>query len=330
MEKSSTKPAYDQTKLDGISQLWGLPPDDLDDLPGSGPPKDIPKDETSFDNINQLWGRASQGPAASEERTLVGASSFDSINQLWDDSLSGDSVFETDEEPTSQPELLENGKSGYQNYRENDNDDDDLDLSAYEGFEWHDGGGDRLSQILADEVWDYVEPPEQETPITLEDYTKKVVEILEAAEDEILETEAILRAPPGADSVTVIEKEEDAEERVLQALNETTGVDLSELEDEDDLEALEMDVDLEEFLNATASNTTASKASDVDSFESEDVVSNQTDATSSESEEPPSTDSMMETTDISGDDQSEDDDIPTDDKDQDADEPEQKDEPDEP
>ena len=259
-EKSSNLPAYDQTKLDSLSQLWGLKPDVLEDLRDNSPTKETPTDDIAFNNINQLWGQPSDGPIPPQETIPLTADSFQSINQLWDEETVPDSSGE-DVDTTS--------RDSYQEYSEtnDEGEDNELDLSAYEGFDWHDDDGDRLSQILADEVWDYVDPPEQTDPITLEDYTKKVVEILEAAEDEILETEAILRAPPGADYF--IEKEDDAEDRVLQALNETMGIDPA---DDDDLEALEMDMDYEEFLNATASNSTASNATDIDSAEAEEFV----------------------------------------------------------
>ena len=258
-EKPRAPARYDQTKLDGISQLWGLPPDDMNEPPGNAPPKDIPKDETSFSNINQLWGQPAEPPT--EEAIMIGVKSFDSIDQLWDESTANNDA-DNSEEPSPQSRHGVDGDtagSDYtsyndQPYSENDGD-DELDLSAYEGFEWHDGDGDRLSQILAEEVWDYVEPPKKdETMVTLEDYTKKVVEILEAAEDEILETEAILNAPPGADYVTLSQKE-DAQQRVLQALNETAGIDLTQ-DEFDDLEALGMDMDLDEYLNSTRSNAT--------------------------------------------------------------------------
>ena len=267
-EKVSNLPAYDQTKLDSLSQLWGLKPDVLEDLRDNTPAKEIPTDDIAFNNINQLWGQPSDGPIPPQETIPLTADSFQGINQLWDEEITPDSSGEA----ASRSERGDiASRYGDEEYREaNDEDEDnELDLSAYEGFDWHDDDGDRLSQILADEVWDYVEPPEQTDPISLEDYTKKVVEILEAAEDEILETEAILRAPPGADYF--IEKEDDAEERVLQALNETMGEE-SESADDDDLEALEMDMDYEEFLNATTSNTTVSNATTIDSFEAEEFV----------------------------------------------------------
>lgn len=259
-DKSSQLPSYDQTKLDGISQLWGLPPDDIDGFTGPSPPVDVPYEEDGFDNISQLWGRTPEPQSASEEATLVGAESFDSIAQLWDeDEGLGEAVFGMTE-PNSNLEALDSTDHDHPA----SSDDDDIDYSLYEGFEWYeDHQGDRLSQSLADEVWDYPDGDPAEQIKTLEDYTKKVVEILEAAEDEILETEAILRAPPAAESVKIVEREDDDEKALLQ-VNDTRPVELSEESDSDagakendlNLDALGMDVDPPEDLlvNATHAN----------------------------------------------------------------------------
>jgi hypothetical protein len=65
----------------------------------------------------------------------------------------------------------------------------------------------RISQLLADEVWSEELEALATSPITYDDYTRQVKEILEAEKEELLETAAILSAPPGADSVAVEEQE---------------------------------------------------------------------------------------------------------------------------
>jgi len=247
-EKSPRTPMYDQTKLDGISQLWGLPPEDFDNLPGSPLAIDMPDETTTFDGVSQLWGYPSSASTA-EAPKIVGAGSFDSISTLWGETLE-DTASTTAEEIDSVYNI-----------------DAELDLAAYEGFEWHDNGnGDRLSQILADEDWVHEKEGKPQEPVTLEDYTKKVVEILEAAEDEIKETEAILNAPPGADSVTVAEDDDD--KRTASQANGTAPSgfrndnlkDVADEEEEDlDLDALGMDIEPGEV--GAADDTLSSRAS---------------------------------------------------------------------
>ena len=77
------------------------------------------------------------------------------------------------------------------------------DLQAYTGFEWwdevtEDGKEMRLSQMLADEEYEEIVEEEDEAPMTFEKFAEETVNLIEQAEDERRETEAILSAPPGA------------------------------------------------------------------------------------------------------------------------------------
>lgn len=245
-DRSSPRPTYDQTKLSGVAQLWGLPPDE--DIAKRVPQPTEAHEEGGFNHIGMLWGRAPEPASSGETATFLSSeSSFKNINELWDDSQ-GDSDIEKTKATCTQAEPVSADDSDHFEI-----DDNKVDFSPYQGLEWHqENSSDRLSQMLADEDWDYDEEPDEQIR-TLEDYTKKVVEILEAAEDEILETEAILRAPPAAESVTVFERE-DGEEPQLHALNETRPSKLLEDKEEDiDLDALEMDVNP---LEALSSRTT--------------------------------------------------------------------------
>ena len=66
----------------------------------------------------------------------------------------------------------------------------------------------RLSEVLADEV-DDAEKSIADYPVTFEDYEKQVQEILEAERAELLETEAIMNAPPGAEDIIFPQTDDD-------------------------------------------------------------------------------------------------------------------------
>ena len=65
-EKTPRPPAYDQTKLDGISQLWGLPPENLDDFPSAPRQKAFPIDDNDFSGVFQLWGKKTEAQLPTE------------------------------------------------------------------------------------------------------------------------------------------------------------------------------------------------------------------------------------------------------------------------
>lgn len=91
----------------------------------------------------------------------------------------------------------------------------------------------RLSEMLADEVYGTEEEPPSDRPIMFEDYEKQVQEILEAERAELLETEAIMNAPPGAEDIAL------------------PGIDDEDAGDDayDELAILEMDEELEQEVN---------------------------------------------------------------------------------
>jgi hypothetical protein len=278
-ERNARRPMYDQTKLDGISQLWGLPPEDPDDLPGP----EIAVEDVSFDGsaISQLWGRTPESPSADERyaRNVVEEESFDGISELWGDTIDDDSG--GDRESGASDEAIHGTTEKWQqeNLGYSEENDEDYDLAAnYEnsGLSWYeDGSGDRLSQVLADEVWDdeVVEQEAEvdrnrEAPITsLEEYEKKVVEL----SNEIKETEAILNAPPGADST---ERDEE-EETDFVGSNKTDAT--NEWMEEDDLDALGMDLSPADVQPTNTSTTNVANVTTSDpEAASEDILTNRT------------------------------------------------------
>lgn len=68
-------------------------------------------------------------------------------------------------------------------------------------------------------------------PVTVEDYVKETAEIIAAAEREAMETEAIMNAPPGADSVEGLNNDDDEDEEDDQDLDKIghTVVDVKEV-----------------------------------------------------------------------------------------------------
>ena len=183
---------YDQTKLDGISQLWGLPPSDPSALYVTEAPTELTYEENSFDTVMQLWGR-SPARFSQDEGTMIG-SNFNGVTGLWD-SNSGRGV------PGGFGELP------WMNEVDSD------------GTEF------RLSQILANEVWEEYEPPIVEAPMSLEDYSKQVNEKSQDLEEEWKETVAILNAPPGADYNEADVSEDDTAEKGEVMRLDTSPVD---------------------------------------------------------------------------------------------------------
>jgi hypothetical protein len=192
---------YDQTKLDGISQLWGLPPEDPTALEGYPELATLDYDESRFDGISQLWGETPASPAASEDSIILdSAGDFAGITQLW-----GEDALEASMRPKTASKKSTTGGDGH--------DDDpaslpsDIDTTMYAGLEWFDEVGPdgkeyRLSQMLADEEW------EMEPEPAYADFKKEEEEFLKEVEEEKLETQAILMAPPGADSPDPYEEKE--------------------------------------------------------------------------------------------------------------------------
>lgn len=213
-------PMYDQTKLDGISQLWGLPPDELSEIAGYNEPPVIPEDD-DFGSIGQLWG----GPGPSPTKVSSGDrlnDVFGQISQLWGEDITAE-VFPAPMATAGTRRIKDDTDALGKSY-------------PVEPKEV------RMSQMLANEIW--AEPFEAKPvePVTFEDYSKQVQDILELEKKEMLETAAILNAPPAADSVEVPEKERKG--APLQNVNAT--------DTEDDLAALEMDTPLKGVVQVPA------------------------------------------------------------------------------
>ena len=193
-DEQPEQPLYDQTKLDGISQLWGAPPDVLEfHLQEDDSEQTLINDGVDFRNVYSLWGEDAPAGSANvdEEEKSTTTSSMEGFSQLWNADLSPYNGEDSDE--TNQNERT-------------------IDLEAYSGFEWWDEVTDdgkelRLSQMLADE--DYEEDDhEDEPPMTFEKFAEETVQLIEQAEDERRETEAILSAPPNAN---FLEEDTDSE-----------------------------------------------------------------------------------------------------------------------
>ena len=232
--KRNPIPWYDQTKLDGISQLWGLPPDDPSDL--VYPDDIISLDDSDFAGIAALWGRPLGKPISGAEGDLIGGS-FQGITEMWGN------------EPAS----------------DFDGDDDEVDLSydvatsALGTLPWFDevapdGSEYRLSQMLADEDWGVRDKPVQvKSLLTLKDYSRRIEDLKEAAEEEWKETKAILDAAPGAD---ILNDEDSSTKSGKKYAKAQEQLDAPTSDVEDSLDVLEMDV-VDEVINGAAVSFTA-------------------------------------------------------------------------
>jgi len=195
----------------GISQLFGLPPGELSEIPGYEEPT-VP--ESIFGSVEQMWGDAGLSSTSSERTSLPSPPSledefsFDGISELW-----GEKIEDEAQELLSSSATRRVGSP--------------ID-SQGDGIRRKES---RLSEMLADEVYGTEEPP-SDRPIMFEDYEKQVQEILEAERAEMLETEAIMNAPPGAEAIALPGRDD-----------EDAG------DSYDELAILEMDEELEEEVN---------------------------------------------------------------------------------
>lgn len=220
-EESAKVPMYDQLKLDSVSQLFGLPPNELSEIPSYVEP---PVESKSFDITAQLWdagfSSGTTGQVSSELQESPGQ--FSDVEQLWGSQLNrlssnGDpDTFVSLDDALSQDESVVSSP---------------LPTQSVAGDE-----GRRLSQILADEVWEEElknSQDEEEKPFTFEDYERQVQELLNAEKEELLETAAIMNARPGADEIEAPHLETE----ITESSNMTVA--------SDDLSVLEMDAPLE-------------------------------------------------------------------------------------
>ena len=176
------EPLYDQTRLDPISQLWGAPPDVLERLGSEDNEQQrIINEDKDFSNIYSLWGEGIPSDSPDEEETKMSSPSIAGVSQLWDSRLSPHDS--NDETQTSA------GNFPFEEF----------------GVEWWDEVSDdgkevRLSMMLADEEYEEeYEEEEDASPMTFEEFAEETEKLIEQAEEERLETEAIMNAPPNAD-----------------------------------------------------------------------------------------------------------------------------------
>ena len=224
------EPKYDQTKLDGISQLWGMPPGELSELQSYEEPS-IPPGEDNFDGIAQLYGASlsssSSRPAVGDDE-VDSVSSFSGISMLWGDSATND-LDDSDLSSSATRSI----RGGTRPIRTED-------AETWAAAARPTGQEVRMSQILADEVWDEelenVEPPDYAEE-SYEDVVKFEAEMLEAEKEERLETEAILNAPAFAEYLAVDDNDDGS--KPLGATNNT-------MDKDDELAILEMDLPDEE------------------------------------------------------------------------------------
>ena len=201
--KKKIDPIYDQTRLDGISQLWGLPPEDPSALSEYEPPEKI--DDVDFSSVSQLWGGEGSGLSDDsstinknrrpDESEIAGMGSFAGISELW--GSTNDFQYDSDDRQTDTASSNETIVNEGANLDKEDSDDE---IGSFASLPWHDEKEYRLSEMLADEEW-AIESADETTPMTIEDYNKQVEEIITQAEEELRETEAILLSKPGEDPV---------------------------------------------------------------------------------------------------------------------------------
>ena len=201
--KKKIDPIYDQTRLDGISQLWGLPPEDPSALSEYEPPEKI--DDVDFSSVSQLWGGEGSGLSDDsstinknrrpDESEIAGMGSFAGISELW--GSTNDFQYDIDDPQTDTASSNETTVDEGANLDKEDSDDE---IGSFASLPWHDEKEYRLSEMLADEEW-AIESADETTPMTIEDYNKQVEEIITQAEEELRETEAILLSKPGEDPV---------------------------------------------------------------------------------------------------------------------------------
>lgn len=234
------EPLYDQTRLDPISQLWGAPPDVLErDLDDDDSEQLLINDGVDFSKVYSMWGEDVPIEALDEEEVVTSSPSMDGFSQLWNEDLS---PYRGDE------------NDGDYNDEEIDSAMRTVNYGAYAGLDWwdevsEDGKEVRLSQMLADEEYEEAIEPEEEAPMTFEQFAEETEKLIEQAEDERKETEAIMNAPPNANFLEADEDIEDSAveksivssdkfEEMILSLAEEEG---NEIITDEDIDVLEMD-----------------------------------------------------------------------------------------
>jgi len=252
MEEPPMDTSYDQTQLDGISQLWGAAPDVLEQNANEedGISEDYLINEgKDFRGVYSLWGEGAESEMASadDEEGPPSSTSIEGFSQLWNEDLAPFEPGKLDGDfRTSSVDPLLNIN----------------DLKAFAGVEWwdevsDDGSFKSLSQMLADEEYEETMEEEAETPMTFEQFAEETEKLIEQAEDEREETEAIMNAPPFAnflegdeedlDASSAVEKSVVASDKfkeMIMSLSEGEDEDLEEEEEtisDEEIGVLEMD-----------------------------------------------------------------------------------------
>ncbi|KAL7555206.1 hypothetical protein ACHAWF_018849 [Thalassiosira exigua] len=121
------EPMYDQTRLDGISQLWGAPPEVLERNPlEEEDASDIINEGQDFRNVYSLWGEDGlSGTDVDEDEGTTSYPAMEGISQLWNDNLAP-------YKPGSDDDLQDDLMDGS----------DPSNLSPYAAIEWWDGVSD--------------------------------------------------------------------------------------------------------------------------------------------------------------------------------------------
>ncbi|KAL7520735.1 hypothetical protein ACHAWX_005445 [Stephanocyclus meneghinianus] len=249
LASEETEPLYDQTRLDPISQLWGIPPGVLrlreDDEEEQ---QHTINEELDFSNIYSLWGMPLTSKASTQEEDEVYSPPVDGVKQLW-----------TDEALVDPSDLA----------LEQDSSTKTIGSSEFAGLEWWDkvspdGKEIRLSMMLADEEYEEERHDEEYKPMTFEQFAMETENLIQMVEEERKETEAIMNAPPNAnfleeadevegdthaslqDTFDMVASSEKFEEMVM-SLSQGEGIPDENANhtnyDDDDISILEMDVD---------------------------------------------------------------------------------------
>jgi hypothetical protein len=149
-------------------------------------------DGIDFRNIYSLWGSPVPSGITSidEEEKAPLIPSMEGLSQLWNENVP---PYEEEESDGIKDDSID-----HVGQRERV-----VDFRAFAGLEWwdrvsEDGKEVRLSQILADEEYNEAMDEEAEPPMTFERFTEETEKLIEQAEFERKETEAILKAPPNA------------------------------------------------------------------------------------------------------------------------------------
>ncbi len=240
-----TEPLYDQTRLDSISQLWGAPPDVLERSVEEEEQRIINEDK-DFATIYSLWGEGVPSSArlqSDEDETKILSSNMNIVSQLWDPRLS---PYDNDDEPQTS-----DGTSPFEGF----------------GAEWwdelsEDGKEYRLSMMLADEVYEEeMEEEENATPMTFEEFVDETEKLIEQAEDERKETEAIMNAPPNANFL------DDDDENTSQSTSLEASYEQVAASDEFEEMLMKMGADAENRGDAHDEESKIVSVSDIDVLE---------------------------------------------------------------